>query len=119
MKLILDETVFNDRLFVNYLLEKQIKTYLPALAYLEYIRQHLKKGNTTSMVDAFLTELKVEVVPLSSEQAQEAALMDEADYKTSTVAATSLLMKTILITQKPDTYPKLDQVKTPETLLKK
>ncbi|MDP3065469.1 MAG: hypothetical protein Q8N08_01925 [Methanobacteriaceae archaeon] len=118
MKMVLDETVLNNRPFVNYLLKKQEKTYLPALSYLEYTRQHIKKGKTSSMVDAFLNELKIEVIPLNHEEVRMAASMDVNDYLTATISAAALIMKAVLVTENPDTYPRVDQVRTPEMVLK-
>ncbi|MBV1767909.1 MAG: type II toxin-antitoxin system VapC family toxin, partial [Methanobacterium sp.] len=63
MKRLIDESALFDKDFCQYLLQSEEEYYLSALSYLEYLSWQLDKGNTPTMVDAFLAEMNIEIVP--------------------------------------------------------
>lgn len=73
MKLALDTNVFNSKKFCKWLLNSDEEKYLPAVAYMEYLYHNLKKGNTESMVDAFLEQMNITIVSFGKEEAAGAA----------------------------------------------
>jgi len=73
MKLALDTNVFNNRKFCDWLLSSSEVKYLPAFAYMEYLYHNLKKGNTESMVNAFLEQMNITIVPFGKNEAAKAA----------------------------------------------
>jgi predicted nucleic acid-binding protein len=125
MKIVLDTNIFNNKKFCEWLLESPEKKYLPAFAYLEYLYHNIKKGNTESMVDMFLEQMNVSVIPFRKEEALVAALgaIGRWDFKDNardySIGATAEKLNGLLITNNTKDFNWLKNVITPEELLKK
>lgn len=72
MKIVIDESALFDKDFCQYLLQGEEECYLSALSYLEYLSWQLNNGNTPTMVDVFLSEMNIEVVPFGKKEVKEA-----------------------------------------------
>ena len=125
MEIVLDTNIFNNKKFCEWLLESPEKKYLPAFAYLEYVYHNLKKGNSESMVDAFLEQMNVSVVPFGKEEALTAALaaIGRWDFKDNardySIGATAEKLSGLLITNNTKDFNWLKNVTTPDEMLKK
>ena len=125
MEIVLDTNIFNNKKFCEWLLESPEKKYLPAFAYLEYVYHNLKKGNSESMVDAFLEQMNVSIVPFGKEEALKAALaaIGRCDFKDNardySIGATAEKLNGLLITNNTKDFNWLKNVKTPDEMLKK
>ena len=74
LKLVLDTNVFATRAWFEWLLEhREVKAFLPCLAYLELVYHHLGRGKDASYVDGFLELHGIEVVPVGMGIARRAA----------------------------------------------
>lgn len=123
MKLVLDTNVFNSKKFCKWLLNSGEEKYLPAFAYMEYLYHNLKKGNTKSMVDAFLDQMNISIVPFGKDDAAEAArgpignwdFSDNArDYA---IGATALRLNAKLVTYNIKHFKWMENVVTPHDVL--
>lgn len=125
MKIVLDTNIFNNKKFCEWLLESTEKKYLPAFAYLEYLYHNLKKGNTESMVDTFLEQMNITIIPFSKEEALVAALkaIGRWDFKDNardySIGATAEKLNGLLITNNTKDFKWLENVITPDEMLKK
>lgn len=124
MKLVLDTNVFNSRDFCQWLLDTEFEKYIPAVAYMEFIYHHLKKGNTESMVDAFLEQMNVIIIPFGKLEALEAvkASIGNWDFKKNahdyTIGATALILDAKLVTNNVKHFKWMDNVITPDDLMR-
>ncbi len=125
MKLALDTNVFNNRKFCDWLFLQEEEKYLPAVAYMEYLYHHLKKGNTESMVDAFLEQMNVVIVPFGKNEAVQAALGSLGNWDFSdnardyTIGATAIKLNAILVTNNIKHFKWMENVVTPEDILER
>ena len=125
MNLVLDTSVFNSRKFCNWLLSSQEEKYLPAVAYMEYLYHILKKGDTKSMLDAFLEQMNVTVVPFRMEEASEAAssAIGKWDFSENArdyaLGATSITLDATLVTNNMKHFKWLKNVTTPDEVISK
>lgn len=123
MKLVLDTNVFNSRDFCNWLFEAEFEKYIPAIAYMEFLYHHLKKGNTESMVNAFLEQMNVSVVQFGKLEASKAAnaSIGNWDFKENAhdyaIAATAIILDAKLVTNNVKHFKWLDNVVTPADLM--
>ena len=123
MKLDLDTNVFNNRQFCDWLFLQDKEKYLPAVAYMEYLYHHLKKGNTESMVDAFLEHMNI-VVPFGKDEAVQAALGSFGNWdfgdnaREYTIGATAIKLNVTLVTNNIKHFKWMENVTTPEDILK-
>ena len=124
MKIVLDTNIFNNKKFCEWLLDSPEKKYLPAFAYLEYLYHHLKKGNTESMVDTFLEQMNVSVIPFDREEVLVATVgaIGRWDFKYNardySIGATAEKLNGTLITNNIKDFNWLKNVKTPGEMLK-
>ncbi|MBU4535488.1 MAG: type II toxin-antitoxin system VapC family toxin [Euryarchaeota archaeon] len=81
MKRLIDESALFDKDFCQYLLQSEEEYYLSALSYLEYLSWQLDKGNTPTMVDAFLAEMNIEIVPFGQKEVKEAIKLAKSSQK--------------------------------------
>ena len=123
MKLMLDTNVFNSKKFCNWLLSSQKEKYLPAVAYMEYLYHILKKGNTQSMLDAFLEQMHVIVIPFRREEAAEAACLSVDDFSENArdyaIGATAIMLDATLVTNNMKHFKWLKNVATPDEIILK
>ena len=123
MKLVLDTNVFNSLKFTNWLLDTECEKYLPAIAYMEYLYHHLKKGNTESMVDAFLEQMNVTVIPFGRDEVAEAARQSVGNWDFSdnahdyVIGATAILLKAQLVTNNVKHFKWMNGVLTPDEVM--
>lgn len=124
MKLALDSNVFNSKKFCKWLLNSNEEKYLPAVAYMEYLYHNLKKGNTESMVDAFLKQMNVVVVPFGKDEAVEAARGPIGNWDFSenardyAIGATAIKLNATLVTNNVKHFKWMENVVTSEDVLK-
>lgn len=124
MKLVLDTNVFNSRDFCQLLLDTEFEKYILAVAYMEFIYHHLKKGNTESMVDAFLEQMNVLIIPFGKLEALEAAKasIGNWDFKENahdyTIGATALILDAKLVTNNVKHFQWMDNVISPDDLMR-
>jgi tRNA(fMet)-specific endonuclease VapC len=125
VKIILDTNVFSHGKFCKWLLENREEKYLPSVAYLEFSYHHLKKGNTQSMVDAFLDEMNIIIVPFTSKEAKIAAetplgsrdfAKNARDYA---IGATAISIGGTMVTNNLKDFNWLDQITTPDELMER
>lgn len=125
MKFVLDTSVFNSKRFFNWLLISKEQKFLPMIAYMEYLHHHLKKGNTESMVDAFLEQMNITVVPLGKEEAIKSAesgfndphfIKNVRDYA---IASTAISLNAKLVTNNIENFKWLENSMTPDEVIKK
>ncbi len=125
MKLVLDTNVFNSKKFCDWLLTSKDVKYLPAFAYMEYLYHNLKKGNTESMVDTFLEQMNISIVPFGKDDAAEAAsgFIGNWDFKDNardyTIGATAIKLNAKLVTNNLEHFKWMENVVTPDEVLKK
>jgi len=125
MKLVLDTNIFNSKNFCNWLLTSSEEKYLPAVAYMEYLYHNLKKGNTESMVNTFLEEMNVIVVPFGIEEASKAAqgAIGNWDFSENArdyaIGSTAVAMDAILVTNNLKHFKWLENVVNPDEILSK
>jgi tRNA(fMet)-specific endonuclease VapC len=123
MKLVLDTNVFNSRKFCNWLLSSQEEKYLPAVAYMEYLYHILRRGNIKSMLDAFLEQINVTVVPFSMEEASQSASSAAGKWDFSEnarnyiIGATSITLDATLVTNNIKHFKWLKNVLTPDEII--
>lgn len=124
MRLALDTNVFNDKKFCKWLLNSDEEKYLSAVAYMEYVYHNLKKRNTESMVDAFLEQMNVIIVPFGKDEAIEAAhgSIGNWDFKENArdyaIGATAIKLNAQLVTNNIKHFEWMEGVLTPENILK-
>ncbi|MGB9937864.1 MAG: type II toxin-antitoxin system VapC family toxin [Methanobacterium sp.] len=125
MKFVLDTSVFSDEKFCNWLLISNEQKFLPMIAYMEYLHHHLKKGNTESMVDAFLEQMNITVVPLDKTEAIKSAkngfndphfIKNIRDYA---IASTAINLKAMLVTNNIKAFKWLENSITPDEVIEK
>ena len=125
LKLALDTNVFNNKKFCNWLLLEKEEKYLPAIVYMEYLNHHLKKGNTESMVDAFLEQMNITVVPFGKNEATKAAQSRFNNWDSNenarkyTIASTAISLNAKLVTNNSKDFKWMDNVLTPDDILEK
>ena len=123
MKLVLDANVFNSKNFCNWLLNSDFEKYLPAIAYMEYLYRHLKNGNTESMVNAFLEQMNITVVPFGKHDAVEAANASIGQWDFSenahdyAIGATAITLSATLVTNNIKHFQWMDDVLTPDEVM--
>ncbi|MBI4814359.1 MAG: type II toxin-antitoxin system VapC family toxin [Methanobacterium sp.] len=123
MKLVLDANVFNSKNFCNWLLNSEFEKYLPSIAYMEYLYHHLKKGNTESMVNAFLEQMNISVVPFGKQDAFEVANASIGRWDFSenahdyAIGATAIILRAKLVTNNIKHFQWMDDVLTPEEVM--
>ena len=124
LKLVLDTSIFNSEKFINWLLLSKEEKYLPAIVYMEYLHHHFKKGNTESMVNAFLDQMNITVVPFGKNEAIKAAKESYNNWNSNNgtrnyeIASTALILKAKLVTNNPNAFKWLEDVVRPEDILK-
>jgi len=125
MKLVLDTNVFNSKKFCKWLINSSEEKYLPAFAYMEYLYHNLKKGNTESMVDAFLEQMNISVVPFGRDEAVEAAhrSIENWDFSENArdyaIGATAIKLNAKLVTNNIKHFKWMEGVTTPDELIGK
>lgn len=125
MKLALDTNVFNNRKFCDWLLSSSEVKYLPAFAYMEYLYHNLKKGNTESMVNAFLEQMNITIVPFGKNEAAQAARGSLGNWDFSenardyAIGATAIRLNAKLVTNNIKHFKWMENVITPEDILEK
>ncbi|MGZ7209758.1 MAG: PIN domain-containing protein [Methanobacterium sp.] len=125
LKLALDSDVFKNKEFCKWLLESKEEKYLPAMAYMEYLNHHLKNGNTESMVDAFLEQMNITVVPFGKKEAVTEAKSIKKDWNSTenvrdyAIGATAINLNAKLVTSNLKKFSWLDNVATMDEILKK
>lgn len=90
---------------------------------MEYLHHHLKQGNTESMVDAFLDQMNITVVPFGKNEAIKAA---KENYENSEnqnsreyeIASTALILKAKLVTNNLKAFKWLENAVKPDDILK-
>ncbi len=123
MNLVLDTNVFNSKEFCKWLMNSGGEKYLPAVAYMEFSYHHLKKGNTQSMVDAYLTQLNVTVIPFGKEEARKAAQAPIGiwDFKENArdyaIGGTAVSLKARLVTNNQKHFQWMENVVSPEEVM--
>ena len=138
LKLVLDTNVFNNKEFCNWLLFEKEEKYLPAIVYMEYLHHHLKKGNTESMVDAFLEQMNISIIPFGKNEAIYAAKSRFRNWEFNEIAnqkfedskhevvrnareyaigSTALNLNAILVTNNLKGFKWMDDVLTPDEIL--
>lgn len=123
MKLVLDTNVFNNKKFCNWLLNSGEEKYLPAIAYMEYLYHNLKKGNTESMVDAFLKQMNIAIIPFGKDEATEAARRSIGNWNFSenardyTIGATTIKLDAELVTNNTKHFNWMENVSTPDDVM--
>ncbi len=125
MKLALDTNVFNNRKFCDWLLSSSEVKYLPAFAYMEYLYHNLKKGNTESMVNAFLEQMNITIVPFGKNEAAAAARGSLGNWdfgenaRDYAIGATAIILNARLVTNNIKHFKWMENVITPEDILEK
>ena len=125
MKLALDTNVFNNKKFCDWLLSSSEVKYLPAFAYMEYLYHNLKKGNTESMVNAFLEQMNITIVPFGKNEAAHAARGSLGNWDFSenardyAIGATAIRLNAKLVTNNIKHFKWMKNVITPEDILEK
>lgn len=123
MKLVLDTNVFNNKKFCNWLLNNDEEKYLPATAYMEYLYHNLKRGNTESMVNAFLKQMNLTVIPFGKDEASKAAKIaignwdfseNARDYE---IGATAIKLNARLVTYNLKDFNWMDNINTPDQIM--
>lgn len=120
MKLALDTNVFNSKKFCKWLLSSDEEKYLPAVAYMEYLYHNLKKGNTESMVDAFLEQMNITIVSFGKEEAAGAARESIGNWDFSenardyAIGATAIKLDAKLVTNNIKHFKWMENVSTVE-----
>ena len=124
LKLALDTNVFNNEKFCNWILQSREEKHLPAIVYMEYLHHHLKKGNTPSMVNAFLEQMNINIVPFGKNEAIKAAKYSVNNWKPVEnpreyiIGSTALLLNAKLVTNDIKNFKWIDKVITPDELMK-
>jgi hypothetical protein len=112
--------VLSSREMVNYILNLKETVYFPVLNYYDFLKQHLDKGNTQSMVDSFLDELNIEVISLDKEQAQLLAKASiskpQMDISDHGLLITAQVLGGVVVTKDKETFADYD-VKSPEEVM--
>ena len=125
LKLALDTNVFNSKRFCNWLLLKKEEKYIPAIVYMEYLYHHLKKGNTESMVDAFLDQMNITIVPFGKNEAIKAAKNSFRNWDPSentreyAIGSTAINLNAKLVTNNLKDFKWMKDVITPDEILEK
>lgn len=97
--------------------------YLPVVAYMEYLYHNLKKGNTESMVDVFLEQLNINIVPLKKEDAVEAACGSignwnfEDNARSYAIGAITINLNAKLVTNNIKDFQWMENVVTPDEVM--
>ncbi len=118
MKLVLDSNVLNSKKFCNWLLTDENEKYLPAVSYMEYLYHHLQRGNTESMVEVFLEQMNVSVVPFGKIEVSNATkkYIENSDFSGNfrdyAIGATALTLDAQLVTNNVENFQWLDEVIT-------
>lgn len=92
---------------------------------MEYLQHHLRKGNTESMVDAFLEQMNITVVPFGKKEAVEEAKSSaqnpdhSQNVRDYAIGATAISLGAKLVTNNIDDFKWMDDVITPDEILKK
>lgn len=91
---------------------------------MEYLQHHLRKGNTESMVDAFLEQMNITVVPFGKEEAAQEAKSstknpDTQNPRNYAIGATAISIGAKLVTNNIDDFKWMDNVITPDDILEK
>jgi predicted nucleic acid-binding protein len=92
---------------------------------MEYLNNHLKKGNTESMVDAFLDQMNITVVPFGKDEAIQAAKNSfknwnsNEDTREYAIGSTELNLGAKLVTNNLKDFKWMENVITPEEILEK
>lgn len=125
LKLALDTNVFNSEKFCNWLLSVKEEKYIPTIVYMEYLNHHLKKGNTESMVDAFLDQMNITIVPFGKNEAIQAAKNCFKNWNSNentreyAIGSTAINLGAKLVTNNLKDFKWMENVITPEEVLEK
>jgi len=125
MKLALDINVFNNEKFCNWLLKSKEEKHIPAIVYMEYLQHHLKKGNTPSMVNEFLEQMNINIVPFGKNEAIKAAKSSIKDWEFTkntreyVIGSTAIILNAKLVTNDIKNFKWLDNIITPEQIIEK
>ena len=125
MKLVLDTNVFNSKKFCKWLLNAPEEKYLPAVAYMEYVYHNLKKEITQSMVDTFLKQMNISIIPFGRFEAIEAAHCAIGNWDFSenardyAIGATAIKLNGKLVTYNIKHFKWMGNVITPDELIGK
>jgi len=120
---ILDTNVFNDKIFCNWLLNSKKQKYLPSIAYMEFLYHQMNKGNTESMVNTFLKEANIKIVPFGEKEAKKAvaSALDNWDFSENArdyaIGGTALSLNAKLITNNKKKHFKWMNAITPKESL--
>ncbi len=91
---------------------------------MEYLYHNLKKGNTESMVDAFLKQMNVIVVPFGKDEAVEVARGSIGNWDFSenardyAIGATAIKLNATLVTNNVKHFKWMENVVTSEDVVK-
>ena len=91
---------------------------------MEYLEHHLKKGNTESMVDAFLEQMNITIVPFGKEEAAQEAKSstknpDNQNMRNYAIGATAISIGAQLVTNNQENFKWMDNVLTPDDIMEK
>lgn len=123
MKLVLDTNVFNNLKFCKWLLNTDEEKYLPAFAYMEYLYHNLKRRNTESMVNTYLKQMNVTIIPFGKDEALEAAKRSISNWDFSenardyAIGATAIKLNAKLVTYNLKDFKWIKNVNTPEEVM--
>ena len=123
MKLVLDTNVFNNLKFSEWLLNTDEEKYLPAFAYMEYLYHNLKRRNTESMVNTYLKQMNVTIIPFGKDEALEAAKRSISNWDFSenardyAIGATAIKLNAKLVTYNLKDFKWIKNVNTPEEVM--
>lgn len=123
LKLALDTNVFNSEKFCNWLLFVKEEKYMPTIVYMEYLHHHLKKGNTESMVDAFLDQMNITIVPFGKNEAIKAAKNSFKNWNSTknareyAIGSTAINLNAKLVTNDINHFKWMENVITPDEIM--
>ncbi len=128
MEICLDTNVFRDherKRFFQWVRDKGIKVYIPAVSYLELSYHEVVKFGSTAKFDAWLNAEGIVVVPFTQDQARIASIgaRSRGDFKTNArdyaIGAFAVESKLIMVTNNKKHFNWIKEVYTPAEVMKK
>lgn len=96
---------------------------MPTIVYMEYLHHHLKKGNTESMVDAFLDQMNITIVPFGKNEAIKAAKNSFKNWNSTknareyAIGSTAINLNAKLVTNDINHFKWMENVITPDEIM--